>query len=466
MGDTHSDALVFFGATGDLAYKKIFPALQAMAKRGHLNVPVIGVAKAGWTLDQLRARAQESVEKYGGLDRPAFDKLCGLLRYVDGDYRDPATFEALRRELGSAEHPAHYLAIPPTLFGSVVEQLARSGCAKGARVVVEKPFGQDLVSARNLNRILLGTFVERDIFRIDHYLGKRPVNNMLFVRFSNPVMEAFWNRTLVESVQITMAEDFGVQGRGAFYDETGAIRDVVQNHLFQVLSNLAMEPPARMDSESLRDERVKVLKSIPPLEADDVIRGQFRGYRQERGVAVDSQVETYAAVRLRIDSWRWQGVPFYIRTGKCLPVTSTEVVMRLRRPPTGFLFPDARPLSNYFRFRIIPRVTVAFGLTAMDEADQMIGQPAELVASRRPGSDERAAYERVLSDALEGDPSLFARMDYVEEAWRIVDPVRTMNTPVREYEPGTWGPADRPQDFAPQGGWANSTTEEGASSYA
>ena len=458
MSQQRADALVFYGATGDLAFKKVFPALQRMVRDGILDVPLVGIARGGWTLERLKARARESVEAHGGgVDPEAFPRLMGLLRYVEGDYSDPATFDALRRTLGRSQHPLHYMAIPPGLFEEIVRQLGRTGCNVGARLVLEKPFGRDLASAQRLNSILHRLFDEKAIFRIDHYLGKDAVENLIFFRFSNAFLEPIWNRRYVQDVQITLAEDFGIFGRGAFYEEAGAIRDVVQNHLLQVLSNVAMEPPpGNPDPETLRDEKVKVLKSIPALEPGQVVRGQFRGYRGERGVAPDSRTETYAAVRLEVNSWRWQGVPFFIRAGKNLPVNRTEVVVRLRCPPP--IVAGHQPTPNYVRFRLSPDFTIALGASVRASGAKGAGQDLELVASHSHDETEADPYAELLGDAMKGETFRFARQDYVEEAWRIVDPVLGTGAPPTLYEPGTWGPPEA-ETFVP-GGWFDSGAAE------
>jgi len=451
MNSNLSDAFVFFGATGDLAHKKIFPALQSMIKRGALDVPVIGVAKSGWNIDQLRERARDGIAKFGGgVDENAFKKLCELLVYIDGDYADDATYAKLHAQLGKAQAPTHYLAIPPSMFPVVVKGLAQSGCAKIARVVVEKPFGRDLVSARKLNDTLHQAFPEDHIFRIDHYLGKEAVENVLIFRFSNSFLEPIWNRNYIHSVQITMAESFGVEGRGKFYEEAGAIRDVIQNHMLQVVAFLAMEPPTNMYVDSVRDEQVKVFRTIPPLSPAHIVRGQFRGYRDEPGISPHSDVETFAAVRLEVDSWRWSGVPFLIRAGKRLPTTATEVYVKMRKPPLTKTGVEGR---NYYRFRLGPDIELSLGARVKRPGPLLVPMPVELSAVKYTTSDEMDAYERLLTDAMKGDSLLFVRQDAVEAAWAIVDPILGDCCPVEIYEPGTWGPPDSRELAADIGGW-------------
>ncbi len=449
-----SDALVIFGVTGDLAYKQIFPALHAMIRRGHLHVPILGMARAGSSIDELRARAQASIEEKGALDPASFEALASQLRYVGGDYEDPATFVALRAALAGATRPAFYFAIPPSLFATVAAGLAAAGVVAQSRVIVEKPFGRDVASAEALNHTLHEFFPEPAIFRIDHYLGKEPVQNLLYYRFANSFLEPIWNRNYIERVQITMAEAFGVQGRGKFYEEAGAIRDVVQNHLLQIASLLAMEAPGGRGTEAVRDEKAQAFRSMRPLRPEDVVRGQFAGYRTEAGVAPDSQVETFAAIRLHIDSWRWAGVPFYIRAGKHLPVTATEVLVELKRPPVS-LFADgdaARP--NHFRFRLSPQVVLSLGARAKVPGEQLRGEDVDLMASH-DDDDAMAPYERLLGDAMRGDQTLFARADTVHEAWRVVEPVLGACSPLYEYEPGSWGPDAATGLMTDGGAWHN-----------
>jgi glucose-6-phosphate 1-dehydrogenase len=458
MAEFQSDAFVFFGATGDLAYKQIFPSLQGLVRDEGFNLPIVGVAKAGWNLDQLKARAKDSLEKHGCLDQDAFAKLSNLLRYVDGDYDDPNTFVQLRKELGAAKQPLHYLAIPPSLFGMVAEGLAKSGSADNARVVVEKPFGRNLASAQELDRILHQYFPEERIFRIDHFLGKEPVQNILYTRFANPIFEPIWNRSYVRSIQITMAEAFGVEDRGKFYDEAGTVRDVVQNHLLQVLANLTMDPPTGEDHDASRDQKAALLKAVRPLAPGDVVRGQYQGYRSVPGVASGSMVETYVALKLFIETWRWAGVPIYIRAGKVLPVTATEVLVEFKRPPIETFGEIVPGTSAHLRMRISPDIAIGMGLRVKTPGERMTGSDVELALTEHAAAD-MPPYQRLLGDAMRGVPELFARQDLVEAQWRVVEPILGNVTPLYHYEPGTWGPDEAHQLIGGDGPWINPKTQ-------
>jgi glucose-6-phosphate 1-dehydrogenase len=452
MTNPESDAFVFFGATGDLAFRQVFPALQAMIRRGTFNGPIIGVARSASGVDALRERARASLEAHGGIDPRAFATLSERLRYVNGDYQDPATYQRLRAALGDSRRPLYYLAVPPELFATVAEGLAASNCNQSARVVVEKPFGRDLASAQDLNRTLHRCFPESEIFRIDHYLGKEPVQNLLYFRFANSFLEPIWNRHYVQSVQITMAESIGVEGRGRFYEEVGAIRDVVQNHLLEIAALLTMEPPVDHQPDALRDAKRRAFDAMRPIAPSEVVRGQFRGYRQEKDVAANSTVETFAAIRLHLDTPRWSGVPVYIRAGKRLPVTSTEIRVDLKRSPHAVFDDPPAHEANYVRFRVSPDVVISLGARIKAAGEAMVGENVELLA-RDSTTDDMMPYERLLGDALRGDAMLFVREDEVESAWRVVEPILGDATPVREYEPGTWGPVAADQLIAADGGW-------------